>query len=210
VIVLGIAGGSASGKTTVTNALAVGMGDRAAVLYHDRYYRTPPADVPPARWNYDHPDALETDLLLEHLETLRAGRPARVPRYDFSRHRRADGFDVVAPSDLVIVEGILVLADGELRRALDLKVFVDCAADLRLMRRMRRDVAERGRDPLGVLDQYEQTVRPMHETFVQPSSVHADLVLDGARPVADSTRAVHDLLHARGRVRSGRSPRGST
>jgi uridine kinase len=190
VIVLGIAGGSASGKTTVSNALAVGLGDRAAVVYHDRYYRTPPIDVPPSRWNYDHPDALETELLLEHLDALRAGRAARVPRYDFSGHRRSDGADVVHPREIVIVEGILVLADSALRRALDLKVFVDCAADLRLMRRLRRDVAERGRDALGVLDQYEQTVRPMHETFVQPSAVHADLVIDGSRPVAESTRAV--------------------
>ena len=192
--VVGIAGGSASGKTTISRALAVHLGELASVIVHDRYYRTPPTDVPPARWNYDHPDALETALLLEHLDALRQGRAVEIPRYDFARHRRGEGRDRVERRPVVIVEGILVLAEPSLRRAMDLTVYVDCAPDLRLMRRLRRDVAERGRDPLGVLDQYEQTVRPMHETFVQPSSVHADLVIDGARPVRETLDRLLGLL----------------
>lgn len=194
--ILGIAGGTASGKTTLSRALDVHLGDRAAVIVHDRYYRTPPAEIPPSRWNYDHPDALETPLLLDHLQALREGRAVALPRYDFANHRRASGSDSIEPRPILIVEGILVLADGRLRRAMDLRVFVECAADLRLMRRLRRDVAERGRDPMGVLDQYEQTVRPMHETFVQPSAVHADLVIDGTRPVRESLDRLLDALPA--------------
>lgn len=193
-LVVGIAGGTASGKSTVSAALAATLGDRAAVLFHDRYYRTPPDGVPPAQWNYDHPDALQTDLLVEHLRALRRGQPVAVPRYDFARHRRAEGADTVLPREIVIVEGILVLAAPALRAELDRRIFVDCAADLRLMRRLRRDIAERGRDALGVLMQYEQTVRPMHERFVQPSSRYAECVLDGSRPVAESAAAVLSML----------------
>ncbi|TVQ87294.1 MAG: uridine kinase [Deltaproteobacteria bacterium] len=195
-VVIGIAGGSASGKSTVSAALQVRLGERASILHHDRYYLSPPPDLPPQRWNYDHPDSLETSLLVEHLRELKAGRVISAPRYDFANHRREEGVDRIEPREVLFVEGILVLAVPELRRQLDRKVFVACESDLRLLRRLRRDISERGRDALGVLDQYEQTVRPMHACYVYPSRVHADLVLDGARPVAESVERVLELIQA--------------
>lgn len=204
-VVIGIAGGTASGKSTLSAALAVRLGDQASLLLHDRYYRSPPADLPPSRWNYDHPESLETSLLIEHLRQLRRGEPVRVPRYDFARHRRAEGSEVIEPREVILVEGILVLAVPELRQSLDHRVFVDCEADIRLMRRLRRDVAERGREPLGVLDQYEQTVRPMHACYVQPSRVHAELLLDGTRPVMHSVERVLELVGAPVTTGAGRS-----
>lgn len=196
--VLGIAGGTASGKSTLARALAVRLGDRAAHLLHDRYYRTPPDQVSAAAWNYDHPDSLETTLLREHLDRLRRGEIVHVPRYDFSRHARQDGTDAVSPREIVVVDGILVLADEGLRARCDLSVFVDTPADLRLVRRLRRDVAERGRSAMGVLDQYEATVRPMHERYVAPSRACADVVLDGTRPVDELIDAVLDRLRSSG------------
>ena len=181
--ILGIAGGTASGKSTVARGLMSALGDRASLLLHDRFFRSPPPGVDRASWNYDHPDSLETELLVEHLHELRAGRPVHMPRYDYHRHARADGADPVEPRPVIIVEGVLVLADAGLRSCLDRRAFVHAPADLRLIRRMRRDVAERGRTPFDVLDQYLATVRPMHTQYVESSRGHAQLVLDGTRPV---------------------------
>lgn len=171
-----MAGGTASGKTTLARRLAETLGDRLLVLTHDRYY----LDVAePRGHNYDHPDALDTALLIQNLDDLRAGRDALLPDYDFRTHRRRPEPEPVAPRPLVLVEGILVLADPALRSRMDFTVYVHTADDLRLARRVQRDTVERGRDVAGVLEQYLATVRPMHEQFVAPSRAGVDLELSG-------------------------------
>ena len=170
--VVGIAGGTASGKTTLAELAAARSG--AALVTHDRYYRDADAST-----NFDHPDALETTRLVADLDRLREGLPVDLPRYHFPTHRRLPDTDHLVPGELVFVEGILVLAEPALRARFDLCVFVHAAADVRLIRRVRRDVAERGRTVESVLSQYLETVRPMHCAFVDPSAAHAALVLDG-------------------------------
>ncbi|MEQ1501651.1 MAG: uridine kinase [Myxococcota bacterium] len=197
-MVIGIAGGTASGKTTVARLVADRLGDRCLLVAHDRYYH--PASRPgPRPRNYDHPDALDTELLIADLARLRAGQPTQLPVYDFARHdRRVEAdWDRVEPRPVVIVEGILVLALGPLREVLDLRVYVDAPDDLRLMRRIRRDLAERGRGVHDVLDQYEGTVRPMHDQFVVPSRGFADLVIDGTAPPDHGAEALLAHLDAR-------------
>ena len=173
-----LAGGTASGKTTVAARAADQLG--ALLLHHDRYYR----DVEqPRGHNYDHPDALDTARLVADLDALRAGQAAALPVYDFRTHRRQPETEQVEPTPVILVEGILTLADAALAARADLRVFVDAPADVRLARRVRRDVAERGRDVGGVLDQYLDTVRPMHEAFVEPTKASADLVINGTAPI---------------------------
>lgn len=174
VFVVGIGGGTASGKTTLAALVAARVG--AALIAHDRYYYDAP-DA--ARVNFDHPDALETNLLVDHLDRLRAGHPVDLPVYDFATHRRVPRTDRVEPSGLVIVEGILVLGDARLRRRFDLTAAVIAPPDVRLMRRVRRDCAERGRTVESVFEQYMAQVRPMHERFVEPHLQDADVLLDG-------------------------------
>ncbi len=193
--VLGLAGGTSSGKSTLGVALAERLGDRLLVLHHDRYY----LDVAePRGHNYDHPDALDTALLIRNLDALRAGREALLPDYDFTTHSRRPEPQRVAPRPLVLVEGILVLADPDLRARLDFKVYMHAADDLRLARRLRRDIAERGRDTEGVLDQYLSTVRPMHRRFVEPSRLHADLILSGEHPTERSLSRLTEALQVLG------------
>ena len=177
---IGLAGGSGSGKTTIAEALVEAI-DGVTYLRHDDYYRHRPdlTFEERTRVNYDHPDSLETPLLVEHLEMLRSGRTVRRPVYDFTTHLRSAATLEVAPAPVVLVEGILVLADEALRRMLDLKIYVDTDADLRLARRLARDTAERGRTPDSVLTQYLSTVRPMHLEFVEPSKRHADMIIPG-------------------------------
>jgi uridine kinase len=180
VFVLGIAGGTGSGKTTVANNLIAGLPPGSAVLIdHDAYYRDRSGMPPEERLsiNYDHPDAIETEFLEAHLVALRAGRAIEMPQYDFREHARRRETRRVEPTPVIVVEGILVLADERLRAQMDLKVFVDTDADIRLMRRMRRDMEQRGRTFAQVRDQYTETVRPMHLAFVEPSKRFADLVL---------------------------------
>lgn len=177
--VVGIAGGTASGKTTAALRLAEKLGARASLLQHDRYYRSLPVGLHPLQWNFDHPDSLETARLVSDLDDLRAGRSAQIPHYDFPTHSRSVEVDVVQPTAIVLVEGILVLADPALRERFDLSVYVDAPDDLRLVRRIRRDLQKRGRSIDDVLDQWEATVAPMHRRFVAPSREHANLVLDG-------------------------------
>lgn len=202
--VVGIAGGSGSGKSTVVAALVDGLAPEPVVhLPHDRYYRDLsglPREAR-ARENFDHPDALETSLLVRHLDELRAGRPVVPPSYDFTRHARRTGSDVVGPARLIVVEGVLVLAEPDLRERMDLRVFVDADADLRLARRLARDRAERGRSTASILEQYEATVRPMHLAFVEPSRHHAHLIL----PEGGQNRVGIDLLLAglQARISSG-------
>ena len=179
-IVIGVAGGSGSGKTTVVRRIVDSLGpEQVTVLDHDRYYR----DRNDLRFeeraalNYDHPDALETDLLVRHVQELKSGRPIEMPMYDFTRHARLATTETVAPRRAIIVEGILIFSDAPLRQLMDIKVFVDTDADTRFIRRLRRDVAERGRTMESVVDQYQSTVKPMHLDFVEPSKRYADIIL---------------------------------
>jgi uridine kinase len=179
-IVIGVAGGSGSGKTTVVRRIVDSLGpDQVTVLDHDRYYRDR-NDLrleERASLNYDHPDALETDLLVRHLHALKAGRDVEVPLYDFSRYARLGTTETALPRRAIIVEGILVFVDASLRALMDIKVFVDTDDDTRFIRRLRRDVAERGRTMDSVIDQYQSTVKPMHLEFVEPSKRYADIIL---------------------------------
>jgi uridine kinase len=179
-IVIGVAGGSGSGKTTVVRRIVEALGDtRVTVLEHDRYYRDR-NDLrleERAALNYDHPDSLETDLLVRHLNELRAGHTVQAPVYDFSRHARTAGTDTVQPGRAIIVEGILIYTDAPLRNLMDVKVFVDTDDDTRFIRRLQRDISERGRTVQSVIDQYLGTVKPMHLEFVEPSKRYADIIV---------------------------------
>lgn len=177
-VVIGIAGGSGSGKTTIAAAVASALSG-VTIIQHDAYYRHRPelAFAERSAVNYDHPDSLETQLLIKHLDLLRAGEAIEVPIYDFTAHLRSPKTMCAEPAQVMIVEGILVLADPDLRAELDLKIYVDTDADLRLARRIRRDLDERGRTLESVLDQYFATVRPMHLEFVEPSKRYADLII---------------------------------
>jgi uridine kinase len=191
--VLGIAGGTGSGKTTVAERIAEGLPPGAAVLIdHDAYYRDR-SHLPREerlRINYDHPDAIETELLVTHLAALRAGHAVEIPQYDFREHARRAETRRVHPAPVVVVEGILVLADERLRAGMDLKIFVDTDADIRLMRRLQRDIEERGRTFTQVSEQYYSTVRPMHLEFVEPSKRFADLIVPEGGENRQATQAI--------------------
>ncbi len=179
-VVIGVAGGSGSGKTTVVRRIVDSMGDdHVIVLEHDRYYHDHPELrlEERAALNYDHPDSLETDLMVRHVNELRAGRPVELPVYDFARHARRQTTDPVQPRQIIIVEGILIFADAHLRDLMDVKVFVDTDDDTRFIRRLKRDVAERGRTMDSVIEQYLNTVKPMHLEFVEPSKRYADIII---------------------------------
>ncbi|MCC6751017.1 MAG: uridine kinase [Deltaproteobacteria bacterium] len=179
-LMVGIAGGTGSGKSTVARKIAAGLPSGAAVvLEHDAYYRDH-SEVPHvdrALLNYDHPDALDNELLVRHLGELRCGRGVDVPIYDFKTHARRAETRRVEPARVIILEGILVFVEESIRALLDMKIFVDTDADIRIMRRVRRDIEERGRDFASVREQYYRTVRPMHQQFVEPSKRCADLVI---------------------------------
>lgn len=181
-IVFGVAGGTASGKTTVAQAVleAVGASD-VAYLPHDAYYRDR-SDLPleeRAKLNYDHPDSLETKLLVRHIKDLLQGVPVQVPVYDFTQHRRTDETILVDPSPIILVDGILIFTKRKLRELMDIKVYVDTDSDVRFIRRLQRDMLERGRSLESVVDQYMNTVRPMHLKFVEPSKRYADVIIPG-------------------------------
>ncbi|NNF57768.1 MAG: uridine kinase [Rhodothermaceae bacterium] len=195
-VVIGIAGGSGSGKTTVQRCILERFGpDHIALLDHDAYYRDlshlPLEDR--ARFNFDHPGALETGLMVHQLDDLLAGAPIDKPTYDFTEHRRREETVQVPPRPVVMVEGILVLAEPELRARMDIKLYVDAAADVRLMRRIERDIADRGRTLESVLAQYRRTVRPMHLEFVEPSKRHADVII----PRGGKNQVAIDMVLAR-------------
>jgi len=179
-IVIGVAGGSGSGKTTVSRAILDRVGeDRIAYLQHDSYYKDR-SHLPPeerAKANFDHPDALESELLAQHLRSLKAGQAIEVPLYDFTTHTRQKETTRVEPRRVVLVEGILIFAEKALRELMDIKVFVDTAADVRFIRRLQRDISERGRSVDSVIRQYTETVRPMHLEFVEPSKRYADVIV---------------------------------
>ena len=179
-MLIGIAGGTGSGKSTFTNRIKKQFGDNVTVIYHDNYYRRRD-DISyeeRKKINYDHPDALETDMLIEHIKQLKAGKSVVCPVYDFSVHNRSDKTVVIKPSKVILVEGILVLQNPELCDLLDIKIFVEADADERILRRVLRDVEERGRDLRGIIDQYLTTVKPMHYRFVEPSKAKADIVIN--------------------------------
>ena len=183
-MVIGIAGGTGSGKTTLTNRLKEYFRDDVSVVYHDNYYKAHEgmSYEELSKLNYDHPDAFDTELLIEHLAKLRAGEAVDCPVYDFTVHNRSDRTIHVEPSRVLIIEGILIFQNPALRDMMDIKIFVDTDADVRLLRRISRDVKERDRSLDSVVTQYLSTVKPMHEQFVEPSKRAADIiVLEGGR-----------------------------
>lgn len=178
-IIIGIAGGTGSGKTTLTRRLKERFGDDMTVISYDNYYK-PHDDLTyeqRCQLNYDHPDAFDSELLAEHLRALRAGETIACPVYDFSTHNRSQETLLIAPTGVIVVEGILIFADSKLRDLMDVKLFVDTDADVRILRRIVRDVRQRGRTLESVVTQYLTTVKPMHEQFVEPSKRFADVIV---------------------------------
>ncbi len=178
-VIVGIAGGTGSGKTTLARRIQEGVGDNSTLLQHDWYYYDQ-SDVPMeqrAKVNFDHPESLDNELLVEHLTELKAGEAIEVPQYDFTRHTRLEETVGVEPTPVVVVEGILLFAVPELRERFDIKLYVDTDSDIRAFRRIRRDIRERGRDFESIRAQYYETVRPMHLEFVEPSKRWADIII---------------------------------
>ncbi|QZX99428.1 uridine kinase [Halobaculum rubrum] len=185
--VVGIAGGTGAGKTTVTRLITERVADSVTRIPVDNYYRDlSHLDLEErAEVNYDHPDAFEWSLLRDHLETLLSGNSVEMPQYDFEIHNRKGETETVEPTDVIVVEGILALYDEDINDMLDLRLYVETDADVRILRRIERDVVERGRDLEGVIEQYLSTVKPMHEQFIEPTKKHADLIIpEGANRMA--------------------------
>ena len=179
-IIIGIAGGTGSGKSTFTNRLRDRFGDDITVIYHDNYYKRHD-DIPfeeRKKLNYDHPDALETDLLIEHIKKLRNGESIECPVYDYTVHNRSDKTVRIDPRKIILIEGILLLADPRLRSLLDIKIYVEADADERILRRILRDGKERGREIDNIVEQYLTTVKPMHYLYVEPTRATADIVIN--------------------------------
>ena len=179
-IIIGIAGGTGSGKSTFTNRLKEAFKDDVAVIYHDNYYKRQD-DVPfedRKKVNYDHPDSLETDLMPQHLELLKSGHAIDCPVYDYSQHNRSDKILHIEPKKIILAEGILLLSDPRIRNMIDIKIYVEADADERILRRIVRDVKERGRDLDNIVEQYLTTVKPMHYLYVEPTRALADIVIN--------------------------------
>lgn len=200
-VIIGIAGGTGSGKSTFTNRLKKAFGDSISVLYHDNYYKAHD-DMPFEErklLNYDHPDAFDEDLLVHDLMELKEGRPVVSPTYDYSKHNRASETVLVEPRKVIIIEGILTLYDPKLRELMDIKIFVDADADERILRRVIRDTKERGRDIENIMEQYLATVKPMHYLYVEPTRRLADIVVNsGKNPIAFRIikNTIKDILEA--------------
>ena len=195
-IIIGVAGGTASGKTTVSDAILERVGsDRIAYIQHDSYYRDL-SHLPieeRRKLNFDHPDALETELLVAHLRQLQAGEAIEVPIYDFATYQRRVSARRIEPRRVILVEGILIFVDRDLREMMDIKLYVDTDADLRFIRRLERDIRERGRTMEAVIQQYLTTVRPMHLEFVEPSKRYADVII----PAGGFNRTAIEMIIAR-------------
>lgn len=191
-IIVGVAGGTGSGKTTLAETIQQGVGERSCLIQHDWYYRDLRDIEAEERSgiNFDHPDSLDSDYLVEHLQHLKAGRSIQAPQYDFARHRRAEKTILIQPVPVVVVEGILVFALKNLREMFDIKIYVDTDADIRILRRIRRDMRDRGRDFESIRQQYYDTVRPMHLEFVEPSKRWADLIV----PEGGSNAIASDMI----------------
>lgn len=178
-IIIGIAGGTGSGKSTLINRIKEEFDDQITILSHDFYYKQH-NDIPfeeRKKINYDHPNAFDTDVMIEHIKQLAKGNPIERPVYDFTIHNRIDETVTVYPAKVIVVEGILIFENEELRNLCDIKVFIDTDADVRIIRRILRDVQERGRVLDNIVDQYLSTVKPMHEMFVEPSKKYADIII---------------------------------
>ena len=213
-IIIGVAGGTGSGKTTLTRRLKERFGDEMTVISHDNYYKAHDDMTyeERSRLNYDHPDAFDTDLLVEHIKALRAGETVACPVYDFTQHNRSKETLLIAPTGVIVVEGILIFADSKLRDLMDVKIFVDTDADVRILRRIVRDVRKRGRSLESVVTQYLTTVKPMHEQFVEPSKRFADVIVpeggkNRAAPDMTTPRADHPLRETAGEKTSNRKAR---
>ncbi|HQY92747.1 uridine kinase [Caldilinea sp.] len=194
--VIGVAGGTGSGKTTVSRRIWETVGrERIAYLQHDNYYKDQSQLTPEerARTNYDHPDSLETSLMVRHLRELRAGRPVDIPVYDFTMDNRSKETLRVNPAKVILVEGILIFAEPDLCELMDMRIFVDTDADIRFIRRLRRDIVERGRSLESVVKQYLGTVRPMHLEFVEPSKRYADIIV----PQGGDNRVAMEMIVSR-------------
>ena len=195
-MVIGIAGGSGSGKTTVAQQILNRVGaDQIAFIQHDSYYKDL-SGLPPtqhANINFDHPDSLDTDLLIQHIIALRDGKAIEIPIYDFSTDSRTNRTFRVEPHRVILVEGILIFTDAALRELFDIKIFVDTDSDIRFIRRLERDITERGRTTESVIKQYQSTVRPMHLEFVEPSKRYADIII----PQGGFNTAAMDMVVAR-------------
>lgn len=178
-LIIGIAGGTGSGKTTLAEKLARIFGNDVAIIKHDSYYKCQDglslADR--AKQNYDHPNSFDTELMVEHIKKLKAGESIFCPAYDYSLHNRSDKTELIEPKRVIIAEGIMILESPELRSLMDIRIFVDTDADVRIIRRIMRDVKERGRTLDSVVGQYLTTVKPMHEQFVEPSKKYADVIV---------------------------------
>lgn len=195
-VVVGVAGGTGSGKTTVAREILKRAGtEQISYIQHDAYYKDL-SNLPLAQRamrNFDHPDALDNALLIIHLQELKAGRSIEMPVYDFTTHSRTAETLLVAPHRVILLEGILLLADEALRQLMDVKIYVDTDADIRFIRRLQRDIAERGRTMDSVVHQYLATVRPMHQEFVEPSKRHADVII----PEGGFNEVAMDMIAAR-------------
>lgn len=205
-LVIGIGGGTGAGKTTIARAIMAELPDKsAAYMQHDSYYRDRPELSPEqrTRLNYDHPDSLDNDLLVENIDALLEGKTVEAPIYDFVTHRRLTETTTIAPAPVVVVEGILIFADPRLNARYDIKVYVDTPPDIRVLRRIRRDIEHRGRTFDDVRRQYYATVRPMHYSFVEPTKFHADIII----PEGGNTRVAIDLLVRRIRQETDRRNR---
>ncbi len=184
VMIIGIAGGSGSGKTTLTNQIASRFSDEVTVITHDNYYKAHDEMTyeERCRLNYDHPNAFDTELMIEHLKLLKEGKAIECPIYDYTIHNRSKNSMTIAPAKVIIVEGILIFENKELCDQMDIRIFVDTDDDLRIIRRIRRDVMERARSLDSVINQYLETVKPMHEQFVEPSKKNASIIVpEGGR-----------------------------
>ena len=192
ILVIGIAGGTGSGKTTLMKNIISRFDGDVTVLSHDNYYKRHDelAYEERCQLNYDEPDALETDLMAQHLEQLRRGQPIDCPQYDFSIHNRKDKTIRIEPKRVIIVEGILIFEDEALRNLMDIRIFVDTDADVRLCRRILRDVAERKRTLESVVEQYQNTVKPMHDKYVEPSKRYANIVV----PEGGKNRVAREMI----------------
>ena len=179
IIVIGIAGGTGSGKTTITRKIVQHFGGEVSVIYHDNYYKAHHnmSYTERTKLNYDHPDAFDTELLIEDLKKLRRGEAVQCPTYDYTVHDRSDRTVTVKPAKVIVVEGILIFQSIELCKLMDIKIYVDTDADVRILRRIVRDVRDRGRSLDSVVNQYLTTVKPMHEQFVEPSKRKADIII---------------------------------
>ena len=195
ILVIGIAGGTGSGKTTITRKITERFGADVTVIYHDNYYKQHHdlSYEERTKLNYDHPNAFDTDMLVEDLKALRAGREVSTPVYDYTIHDSSDNTLTIHPSRIIVVEGILIFHEESLRNQMNIRLFVDADADVRILRRILRDVTERGRTLDSVINQYLTTVKPMHEAFVEPSKRYADVII----PVGGENEVALDMVLGR-------------